>query len=98
MIQKRKNRHNKTLKQFQRERRMKKQIRKQETNNEANKKNYLCNELNGSSTTNRLRDWIQNRNYPQIKLEQVKKVAGVLHLGGKVLVNGDKHTVRIWCM
>ena len=66
MIQKRKNRHNKTLKQFQRERRMKKQIRKQETNNEANKKNYLCNELSGSSTTKRLQDWIQHDKYPPI--------------------------------
>ena len=95
-VQKRKRKHSKTFNELKRSKKTKRkseavEVVEDQKKIEVKDINHICNELSGSSTTKRLRDWIQHRNYPQIKLEQVKKVAGVLHLGGKVLVNGDKH-------
>ena len=69
----------------------------QENENDDNLKAYICHELSSTSpqhndnmiskkrsATERLLDWIQYDNYPQMTLEQANKV----------LVNGDKISVR----
>jgi hypothetical protein len=45
------------------------------------------------SATRRLQDWIQYDKYPPLSLEQAEKLV-MLNSGSKVLVDGDKISVR----
>ncbi|PKY44852.1 hypothetical protein RhiirA4_542163 [Rhizophagus irregularis] len=46
------------------------------------------------SATRRLRDWIQCDGYPSLTLEQAEKLVVMLNSGDKILVEGDKVSVR----
>ncbi|RIA94174.1 hypothetical protein C1645_722235 [Glomus cerebriforme] len=83
---------------------------KEENKNDHNLKAYICRELslksprhseyNGivknkkRSAMRRLRDWIQCDGYPSLTLEQAEKLVVMLNSGDKVLVEGDKVSVR----
>jgi Ulp1 family protease len=80
---------------------------KEENKTDDNLKAYLCHELSLKSpryngnviskkrfATKRLQDWIQYDKYPSMTLEQAEKLVVMLNLDSKVLVNGDKISVR----
>ncbi|GBC09622.1 hypothetical protein RclHR1_00900008 [Rhizophagus clarus] len=46
------------------------------------------------SATRRLRDWIQCDGYPSLTLEQAEKLVVMLNSGDKILVEGEKISVR----
>jgi hypothetical protein len=80
---------------------------KEESKNDDNLKAYICHELSlksprhsgnviskKRSATKRLQDWIQYNKYPSMTLEQAEKLVVMLNSGSKVLVDGDKISVR----
>ena len=80
---------------------------KEENKNDDNLKAYICHELSlrsprynsnamskKRSATRRLQDWIQYDKYPPLSLKQAEKLVVMLNSGSKVLVVGDKISVR----
>lgn len=82
---------------------------KEENKNDDNLKayRYICHELSlksprynsnamnkKKSATKRLQNWIQYDKYPSLTLEQAEKLVIMLNSGSKVLVDGDKISMR----